>query len=269
MAWQLLGSLVLGGISAGLGAAGAKAAYQQQVQNYKDALKYQKVSDKYAKWNAKISARVSNTAAKYKYFTDTVAYNQDKAYIGQLRNYELVKAINQAQVVRQTRSSAMADYTLKSQALNESIREQASADAVSYYQYLQQSIRARGAVMGNEQEGASADRIYRDYDRQVGDMQTLQAISAKFRDRQYTREQAGMIAEYVSRYNSQQFYVQQPYQDPIKPFAPLPTLVMPQPPSMTGAGPSAAAANINMASSILGGINTAMSTYSMLGKYTG
>lgn len=267
--WQFLASAAIGGIQAGLGAAGSRAAYEQQKQNYKDALKYQKVSDKYARWNAKINARVSNTAAKYKYFTDLVAYNQDKSYVNQLRNYELVKAINQAKVVRETRTSAMSDFALQSQALNEGIREQAAADAVSYYQYVQQGIRARSAVLANETEGASADRIYRDYDRQIGDMQTLQQINQKFRERQYTREQAGQIAQYISRYNSQQFYTQQPYQDPIKPFAPLPTLVMPQPPSMTGAGPSAAAANINMASSILGGLNTAMSTYSMLGKYTG
>ena len=262
-------SVVLGGISAITGAAGSRAAYAQQKQNYEDALRFQKVSDKYARWNSKISARVANTSAKYKYFTELVAYNQDKGYINQLRNYELVKAINQAKVVRETRTSAMSDFTLQSQALNEGIREQASADAVSYYQYVQQGIRARSAVMANETEGASADRIYRDYDRQIGDMQALQQINQKFRDRQYTREQAGQIAQYVSRYNSQQFYTQQPYQDPIKPFAPLPTLVMPQAPSMTGAGPSAAAANINTLSSILGGINTGMSTYSMLGKYTG
>ena len=269
MSWELAASAVLGGIQAITGAAGSRAAYEQQKQNYEDALKYQKVSDKYARWNAKISARVSNTSAKYKYFTELVAYNQDKSYVNQLRNYELVKAINQAKVVRETRTSAMSDFTLQSQALNEAIREQASADAVSYYQYMQQGIRARSAVLANETEGASADRLYHDYDRQMGDMQTLSQINAGFRNRQYTREQAGQIAQYISRYNSQQFYTQQPYQDPIKPFAPLPTLVMPQPPSMTGAGPSAAAANINMASSILGGLNTAMGTYSMLSKYTG
>lgn len=267
--WQLLGSLAIGGLQAGLGAAGARAQYEQQKQNYEDALRFQRVSDKYAKWNSRIQTRVSNTAAKYKYFTEVVAYNQDKSYVNQLRNYELVKAINQAQVVRQTRGSAMSDFTLQSQALSEGIREQAAADAVSYYQYVQQGIRARSAVLANEQEGASVDRIYQDYARQIGDMESLMAISQKFKNRQYTREQAGQIAQYVSRYNSQQFYTQQPYQDPIKPFAPLPTLVMPQPPSMTGAGPSAAAANINMASSILGGINTAMGTYSMLSKYTG
>jgi len=163
----------------------------------------------------------------------------------------------------------MSDFALQSQALNEGIREQASADAVSYYQYVQQGIRARSAVLANETEGASADRIYQDYARQIGDMQTLQQINQKFRDRQYTREQAGQIAQYISRYNSQQFYTQQPYQDPIKPFAPLPTLVMPQPPSMTGAGPSRAAANIEAASAVFGGINSGINTYTSLSKYAG
>lgn len=267
--WTLGASVAIGGIQSILGAAGAQAQQAQAEQNYKDALKYQRVSDRFAKWSAKINARVSNTAAKYKYFTDLVAYNQDKAYVGQLRNYEVVKAINQAKVVRETRTSAMTDYVLQAQALSETIREQAAADAVSYYQFMQQGVRARSAVMANETEGVSADRIYRDYDRQLGDMHALQQINQKFRDRQYSREQAGQIAQYISRYNSQQFYTQQPYQDPIKPFAPLPTLVMPQPPSMTGAGPSQAAANLNTASAILGGLNSAVGTYSMLSKYTG
>ena len=34
MAWQLLGALALGGLQAGLGAAGARSAYDQQVHNY-------------------------------------------------------------------------------------------------------------------------------------------------------------------------------------------------------------------------------------------
>jgi hypothetical protein len=257
-------SLGLGLINSAMGAAGAQAQAAQERQNYKDALKFQKVSDRYARWSAKINTRVSNTAAKYKYFSDLVAFNQDKSYTNQLRNFELVKAINQAKVVRETRTSAMSDFALKSQALSEGIREQAAADAVSYYQYMQQGIRARSAVMANETEGASSDRIYQDYARQLGDMAALQQINSKFRERQYSREQAGEVAQYLSRYNSQQFYQQQQYQDPIKPFAPMPTLVMPPPPSMTGAGPSAAAANLNTASAILGGVQTGFSTYSTL-----
>jgi hypothetical protein len=265
----LIGGIGLGLIQGVLGAAGSQAAYQQQVQNYKDALKFQKVSDKYARWSAKINARVANTSAKYKHFADLVQYNQEKSYVNQLRNYELVKAINQAKLVRETRTSAMSDYVLQSQALSEGIREQATADAVSYYQYMQQGIRARSAVMANETEGASADRIYQDYARQVGDMATIQAINTKFKERQYTREQAGQIAQYLSKYNSQQFYQQQPYQDPIRPFAPMPTLVMPPPPSMTGAGPSAAAAGLNTASAIMGGIQTGFGFYSQLKGLTG
>jgi len=263
-----LAGLAIGGLQAGMGAKASQAAYQQQVQNYKDQLKYQRVSDKYARWTAKINTRVANTSAKYKYFADTVQHNQNLSYVNQLRNFELVKAYNQAKVVKDTRTSAMSDYAQQAQALSEGIREQASADAVSYYQYVQQGIRARSAVMANEQEGASADRIYRDYARQIGDMETLQTINQKFRDRQYSREQAGQVAQYLSRYNSQQFYQQQIYQDPIKPFAPLPTLVMPQAPSMTGAGPSAAAAGLNTMSAVLGGINAGVSTWQSLQQFT-
>ena len=84
-------------------------------------------------------------------------------------------------------------------------------------------------------------------------------INQKLRTRQYNREQAGQVAQYLNRWNSQQFYEDQPYIDPIPPFAPLPTLLAPPPPSMTGSGPSAGAAALNIGTGILGGIQTGIS----------
>jgi hypothetical protein len=115
-----------------------------------------------------------------------------------------------------------------------------------------------------EQEGNSVDRLVNDYSRQLGDYASLQQINQKLRERQYTRAQAGQVAQYLDRWNSQQFYEEQPYMDPLPPFAPLPTLVMPPPPSMTGAPPtrpSGGAYGLNIATGILGGIQTGIGVY--------
>ena len=52
--------------------------------------------------------------------------------------------------------------------------------------------------------------------------------------------------------------------DPIPPFAPLPTLIQPAGPSMTGGGPSGAAAALNIGSSILGGVTAGISMQGQL-----
>jgi hypothetical protein len=250
------------------GAAGNQAKNAQDKQNYKDALAFQNASDKYARWSARINTKIANTSSKYRYWGELVNYNQNLAYVNQLRNFELTKAINQAKVVRETRTAAMSDYAVQAQALSEGVREQAMADAVSYYQYIHQGMKARSSITASEREGQSIDRLVNDYARQIGDMQAIRNINEGFRNRQYTRQQAGQVANYLSKYNSQQFYQMQPYQDPIKPFAPLPTLTMPQPPSMTGAGPSQAAANIGMANTVLGGINTGLNVWQGLQQFT-
>ena len=266
--WDDAIGLGLGLGQMGMSLFGASAQDASARQQYQDALKFQRVSDKYARWSSKINARIANTQSKYRYWAETVNYNQNLSYVNQLRNYELTKAYKQADVVRRTRTSAMADFSLQSQALSEGIREQAAQDAVSAYQYAHQAMKAQSQVVASGQEGASVDRLVNDYARQLGDFEALKQINQNFRERQYTREQAGLVANYISRYNSQQFYDPAPYQDPVRPFAPLPTLVMPQPPSMTGAGPSQAAANLTMGNAVLGGINTGLSVWQGLQQFT-
>ena len=261
-------ALGLGLLNGAMGAAGNSAKAAQEKQNYKDALAFQKASDKYAKWSAAINTKIANTSSRYRYWSELVNYNQNLSYVNQLRNVELTKAINQSKVVRETRTAAMSDYAVQAQALSEGVREQAMADAVSYYQYIHQGMKARSSVLASEREGQSIDRLVNDYARQMGDMQAIRNINEGFRNRQYTRQQAGQVANYLSKYNSQQFYQMQPYQDPIKPFAPLPTLTMPQPPSMTGAGPSQAATNLGYGNAILGGVNTGLSVWQGLQQFT-
>jgi hypothetical protein len=115
-------------------------------------------------------------------------------------------------------------------------------------------------VVAGDQEGASVDRYFNDYARQVGDYATLSQISQGLADRQYTRQQAGLVADYLSRYNSQSFYEAQPYMEPIAPFQPLPSLLQAPAPTMTGAAPSGAASALGIGNAVMGGFNTFMST---------
>lgn len=266
----------LGAISAGLGAAsfftgqaGSRAQDRQARQNYKDAKRFQQANAKYAEFAADIQRRSQDVGNQYQYWQQLVNYNQNLSYVNQLRNFELSKAVIQAEFVERTRSAAMADYSLQSQALSDSLAQQAMADAVSYQQYMVQGLKARSALVAGGQEGQSVDRYVSDFSRQVGDQATLLEINQGFREGQYTRQQAAQVAGYVSRYNSQQFYQLAPYQTPIKPFAPLPTLVMPPPPSMTGAGPSGSAGTINFLNNALGAIGTGISTWQGLQQFTG
>jgi hypothetical protein len=261
-------SLGIAAVSTGLNIFGAsqqraaeEAAYAQQQQNYKDAKRFQRANDQFARWQSSFNAKISNTNSKYQYWAATVNYNQQKSYTNALRNVETIKAIKQAEVVQRTRAAAMSSYVNDSQAISQQYEEMAMQDAVALQQYTWRALQARASVQALEQEGNSVDRLVNDYSRQLGDYASLQQINQKLRERQYTRAQAGQVAQYLDRWNSQQFYEEQPYMDPLPPFAPLPTLVMPPPPSMTGAPPtrpSGGAFGLNVASGILGGIQTAV-----------
>lgn len=249
---------------AGQQRAAEEAAYKQEQQNYKDARRFQRANNKFAKWQAKFNARLSNTNSKYQYWAATVNYNQQKSYVNSLRNYETIRAIRQAETVAETRANAMAAYVGDSQAISNAYQEADIQDAFGRMQYRWRALQARASVQALEQEGNSVDRIVNDYSRQLGDYETLQNINAGLRKRQYTREQAAQIAQYISRYNSQKFYDEQPYMDPLPPLAPLPTLVMPPAPSMTGAPPtrpSGGAYGLNIATGVLNGIQAGIGAY--------
>ena len=66
------------------------------------------------------------------------------------------------------------------------------------------------------------------------------------------------MSQYLSQYNSQAFYEAQPYLEPMAPFVPLPSLLMPAPPTSSGAGPSRAAGALRIGTSLLEGANATM-----------
>ena len=244
--------------SAGLGAIQAIASHQAKKQDYLNQKAFQSANSQFAQWQAGFNQRVTDANSQFKYWTETVNYNQQRAYTNSLRNFELIKSVRQAETVGQTRAAAGAAFVQDSDAVSQAYQEASMQEAVAMQQYRWRALQARASVQAMNQEGRSVDRIVNDYARQEGDYATLMDINQKLRTRQYSREQAAAATQYLSRWNSQQFYEEQPYIDPIPPFAPLPTLLTPPPPSMTGSGPSAGAAVLNIGTSILGGIQTGM-----------
>jgi hypothetical protein len=260
----------LGIAQAGLGLLQGGASSSAAAQQYQDQLAFQKASDKFARWQAGMTAKLQNANNQYAYWQQTFQYNQQLAYTNSLRNFELVKAINQAEVVGRTRAAAGADAALQGQGLSEAIREQATADAMALYQYKVQAAKFGATVAAGDQEGATIDRLINDYARQAGDYQAIQQINETYRGRQYTRQQAALMADYLSKYNSQQFYQQQEYQDPIAPLPPLPTMIMPPGPSMTAGAPSGGLTGaLNVGTALMGGVMGGFSAWQGLQKYTG
>ena len=268
-------ALALGGAQAVMGALGGFASYRAQKQDYVNQKAFQGANSQFASWQAGFNKRVTDANAQYNYWQETVNYNQNLAYSRSLQNYELLKEINQAGVVGQTRAAAGANFALSSDSISQQMSEASMQDAVAYQQYQVAALKARGTMLASDQEGNSIDRLVNDYARQVGDYQTIQDINEGLRTRQYNRQQAGQVAQYLSQYNSQSFYEAQPYMEPIAPFAPLPSLLAAPAPTMTGSGPSAGAAALNIGTGILGGvqagfnIHNQMKAYSSSGKGSG
>ena len=257
--------LMLAGGQFALSAFQGFLGYQGRNQEYVNQRAQQRASDEFARWTASNQARTQDVNNQYRFYQEQVNYGQELAYASQMRNFELTKSINQAELVARTRSSAMADYSQQSAALADAFQQQSMADAVSMMQYKQQALRAQASVSATMQEGRSVDRYINDYARQAGDMEAMRQLNERFRTRQYTREQAAQIATYLNRYNSQQLYEDQQVLDPIMPFAPLPTLVNPAGPSFTGAAPSATSAFLGTA---LNATNAAIGTYGAAKQWT-
>jgi hypothetical protein len=265
----LTGALINGGISAVLGVTQGIASGAAAEQKYVNDLAFQDANTEFAAWNADFTKTYTDALSQQQYWQQTVNYNQNLAYTKSLQNYELVKAYNQTEFVGQTRQAAAGNFVRSSKALSQAMAERSMQDAVALQQYNVAALKGRASVRASGQEGASIDRLINDYARQAGDMATIMQINQGLRNRQYNREQAGAVANYLSQYNSQDFYQMQPYMEPIAPFAPLPALLAPAAPTMTGSGPSGAGAALKIGENLVGAAATGVSTYSSLSQWTG
>lgn len=254
-------ALISGGISAvggGLQAFGKNAAARQK---YADDLAFQDANNRFSLWQAGFNARVQDANAQYKYWETTFNYNQSQVFANSQRNLEFMKAAEQARIVQENRAAAGAAYVSDSSALADGYMEAEMSAAVAQQEYTWRALQARASVQALNVEGNSVDRMVNDYAAQLGDQMTLEAINQGIRQRQYSRTQAAAVTQYLNRWNAQDFYEPTQIQDPIKPFAPLPTMIAPPPPSRTGAPPSQAAFLTNLGTAALGGVAAGFSTY--------
>lgn len=252
-------SAVVGGVSMLTGLAQSSANAKAQQQEYLNQTAFQNASTQFNRWQAGFNARMSNANAQYNYWAQTVNHNQELAYTKQLRNYDLAQEIAQAERVRDTRAGAQANYLVNSEALQQRFAEEGMQAAVGIQQAQYRVLQQSAAFQAMAAEGNSSDRIVNNYARQIGDYETLATINEGLRTRQYKRDQLSQITTYLSQYNSQDFYKAMERMDPIAPFAPLPALVTPAGPSMTGGAPGGMSA-LNIGTAVLGGVNSYLGT---------
>ena len=229
--------IALGGLQLGMGLLQQSAENRRAQQDYLNQTAWQDANSRFNRWQASMNAERADLNNQYKFWGDTVRFNQQSAFVHQMRAVEFNKELLQAETVMQTRSSAMADYANQSAALSAQLQERGMAEAVAIQQYRYRALQASAAYQAAGQGGNSMDRFVSNYARQAGDFAALKQLEQGLRENQYSRQQQGQIAQYLSKYNSQQFYEKQPYMSPIRPFAPLPTMVNPAGPQFRGAKP--------------------------------
>lgn len=257
--------LALGGAQIGLSLLGGAQKRKAQRQDYANQTAFQDATSEFNAWQANQNAEIQDLNSDYQYFAETVQYNNTLAQVQSNRNYEFARELSQAEVVAQTRAGAQAESMVDADAIAAQLQERGKQESMAIMQQKRRALQASSAVRAMDGGGQGLARRERDFAFQLGEYTAISQINEGIRDRQYRRDQYGNIAKYLSRYNSQQFYQPQKFLDPIAPFAPLPTLVNAPPPSMRGAGP-ANTALLDTATSVLGGVNTALSFGSNLKK---
>lgn len=262
-------SLAVTGISTGLSLFGASQENKARQQDHLNQSAYQKATNQFAQWQSAQNLRFTNANSQLQYWAGTVQHNQQLAYVHQLQTFELAKQVSQADVVRDTRAGAAAAYVGNSQAMSDQLQEVAMQESVALQQYQWRALQARGSAQAMEAEGNSIDRLINNYAKQAGDYETIASINDGLRRNQYNRQQTAMVGQYLSEWNSQQFYEPTQYIEPMAPFAPLPALLQPAGPSMTGAAPSGGAGALRIGTALVGGFNTYLSTAAGIKKATG
>lgn len=247
-----------------LGFGQAQAARAARDQDYVNQVAFQNATSAFNKWQASYNAQITNLNNQHTFWAKTVAYNSNRSYVHQLRNYEIKREIAQADRVAETRTSAGLGYITNAAAIQDALQERGMQEAVAVQQYKYRALQQSAAFRARMQEGKSSDRYVADYDRQASDYATLARVSEGLRNRQYRRDQMANVVRYLSEYNSQTFYEKAPHQEPLAPFAPLPTMVMPPPPSFTG-GRGSDNSVLDAVTAVTNGIGTAVNIGSSIG----
>ena len=252
-------SIGLGVASAGLNWMSSRNKDRARQQNYVNQVAYQDATTEFNQWQSGFNARTADFNNQYSYWGETLNYNQQNIYSKQLTNYQFARELQQAQNVLDNRVSSAQQYGLTQEALQASLMERGMQEAVALQQYQYRALQASAAFRASAQEGKSMDRYVRNFARQVGDANSISMINAGLRTKQYKRDQMSAITRFMTQYNSQNFYVKSPIQEPVMPFAPLPTMVTPPGPTMRGAAPTSNTW-MDAGTAVLGGANTFLDT---------
>lgn len=246
-----------------VGVAGNNQRYKAQRQAYANQTAFQDTQAAFNRWQAGFNARTQNLNNQYKYWGETLQYNSQMAYAGQLENYEFAKEIAQAERVMQARASAGANYLVNQDAIAAAYSERGIQEAVAQQQYMYRGLQASAAYQAGASEGKSTDRYVRNFARQQGDYATIKAVKDGMATRQLSRQQLGNIVQYLNQYNSQQFYQKAPIQKPVAPFPPLPAMITAPQPYMRGAAP-ADTRFLDNATTAFSALNTGLETNRMI-----
>jgi hypothetical protein len=258
----------VGILTGGLGIFQGIADSNARKQDYLNQAAFQNVNSQFNRWQAGMNAQMQNLNSQYGYWRDTVNHNQQLAYTSQLRGYEFAKELAQAQRVAEARTGAGTQFIVSSAAIQQALQERGMQEAVAMQQYSYRSLQESAAYQAAGQEGQTMDRYVANFSRQAGDYNALMQMGQKFQERQYSRDQLATMTTYLNQYNSQQFYERTPYMDPVAPFPPLPTMVMPPPPSMTGGAPGGNGW-LTAGTGILSGVNGFLNMNSQINKIKG
>jgi len=109
-------------VSTGLKLAEAGQQSAAAKQDYLNQSAFQQATNRFAQWQADQNQRFSDANARYQVWGQQVQYQQQLGYVHQLQSFELAKQINQANVVRDTRAAAGAEFIGNSQAASDRLQ---------------------------------------------------------------------------------------------------------------------------------------------------
>lgn len=163
------------------------------------------------------------------------------------RNFEQMKANQQDELMRINRLMADNAYASDIATLNARLMQEQAAASQEQQKGAIAGTKARGEIIASGRLGNTVDNLVADFYRQQAQFDYATSQNLAFTGTQIQLQKRGVAAERGSRIASQQPYIQQPVLDPLEP--------------IYQSKPSSLPFILQAGSSVLGGINTGMSTY--------
>ncbi len=168
------------------------------------------------------------------------------------RAFEQLKSQQQAAIMEQNRFLADQAYENDISQLNLRLMQEQEAAAQKMQQATLASRQAQGEIRATGRLGATVDNLIADYYRQQAVFDYATERNLAFASTQTQMEKMSAAARRGSRLASQQPYLEQPVLDPLEP--------------IYQSAPSATPYILGGVSSVIGGVQTGMSTYGQIQK---